>query len=117
MRAGHSGRRPRDPRGEMTTTAGTRHWTCAARWITTWPRRERTPGGLPAQDHLNGGLHGLRELRLPGRVSPKGGWMAESDASVVLAHGAWAAVSSWGKGTAGLRSESVKRMPPPPPSP
>ena len=34
--------------------------------------------------------------------------MAESDASVVLAHGAWADCSSWGKVIAGLRSESVK---------
>ena len=34
--------------------------------------------------------------------------MAESDASVVLAHGAWADGSSWGKVIAGLRSKSVK---------
>ena len=34
--------------------------------------------------------------------------MSESDASVVLAHGAWADGSSWSKVIAGLRSESVK---------
>jgi pimeloyl-ACP methyl ester carboxylesterase len=36
--------------------------------------------------------------------------MPESDASVVLAHGAWADGSSWSKVIAGLRSESVKAV-------
>jgi pimeloyl-ACP methyl ester carboxylesterase len=36
--------------------------------------------------------------------------MPESDAGVVLAHGAWADGSSWGKVIAGLRSEGVKAV-------
>jgi pimeloyl-ACP methyl ester carboxylesterase len=34
--------------------------------------------------------------------------MSDSDASVVLAHGAWAEGSRWSKVIAGLRSENVK---------
>jgi hypothetical protein len=36
--------------------------------------------------------------------------MPESDVGVVLAHGAWADGSSWGKVIAGLRSEAVKAV-------
>src|SRR5258706_15488362 len=36
--------------------------------------------------------------------------MPESDAGVVLAHGAWADGSSWSKVIAGLRSEAVKAV-------
>src|SRR5258707_12330594 len=36
--------------------------------------------------------------------------MPESDPGVVLAHGAWADGSSWGKVIAGLRSEGVKAV-------
>jgi pimeloyl-ACP methyl ester carboxylesterase len=43
-------------------------------------------------------------------VSGKERRMPESDAAVVLAHGAWADGSSWGKVIAGLRSEGVKAV-------